>query len=118
MSDRIVISGLIVHAVIGVHAFEQSITQPLSLDVSFSVDINRAAKHDLLSDTHDYAAICSGIISFVEKTPCRLLETFAKNVADYLVRQFHLKELELSVTKKPKDMANVGGVSVSYTFSA
>ncbi|MDP1573411.1 MAG: dihydroneopterin aldolase [Coxiellaceae bacterium] len=110
--SRIVISGLIVHAVIGVYAFEQSITQPLTLDLSFSVDIARASLNDDLSDTYDYAAICKSIAVFVDNNPCRLLETFTKRLVDHLTQTFQLMNLTLSVTKRPKDLPNVAGVSV------
>ena len=112
MADHIVISGLIVYAVIGVHAFEQSITHPLLIDVTFSADAARAAANDALSDTYDYAAVCTAIVNFVSATPCRLLETLAHRLAFYLKKEFRFSALKLSVTKKPKDMPHVAGVSV------
>lgn len=113
MSGRIIISELIVHAVIGVYAFEQSITQPLSIDLSFDVDIVRAASQDNLADTHDYAAICAAIVKFADENAFRLIETFAKHLSDYLAQQFGLNNIQLSVMKKPKDLPNVAGVRVS-----
>lgn len=107
MSNKIVISGLEVHAVIGVYAHEQLITQKLSIDLSFLVDIERAARHDALSDTHDYAKICEAVISFVRQTPCQLLETLAHKLAQHLINQFQLSALELSIAKKPTDMPGV-----------
>jgi len=107
------INELIVHAVIGVYAFEQSITQPLSISLSFSLDLSVAAKQDALSDTVDYAAVCTAITNFVEKNPCRLLETLTHRLSQYLIAEFALKELSISITKKPKDILNLeGGVTV------
>ena len=117
MLGQITISGLIVHAVIGVYAFEQSITQPLTLDISFSVDIARASLHDELSDTYDYAAICKSIELFVDSNPCRLLETFTKRLSDHLIQTFQLIDLKIVVTKRPKDLPNVAGVSVASVFN-
>ncbi|MCX7121466.1 MAG: dihydroneopterin aldolase [Gammaproteobacteria bacterium] len=111
--DKITISGLTVHAIIGVYASEQSITQPLSIDLSFYVNIHRAAEKDLLADTHDYAAICHDITAFVEKTPCRLLETLAKQLSDYLKNQFKLTQLQLSITKQPRDLPHIKGITLS-----
>lgn len=116
MSGRIIISELIVHAVIGVYAFEQSITQPLTIDLSFDVDIARAASQDNLADTHDYAAICAAVSVFAENNAFRLIETFAARLSDYLTQQYSLKNLELSVMKKPKDLPNVAGVRVFLTY--
>lgn len=96
-----------VRTVIGAHSYEQHITQQLMIDLSFSADIDRAANTDLLSDTQDYSIICGSITEFANNTCHRLLETFAKNLSDHLKKQFQLSELKLSVTKKPKDLANV-----------
>jgi dihydroneopterin aldolase len=112
--DKIVISGIEVHATIGVYSHEQLITQKLSIDLAFSVDIARAAQHDSLSDTHDYAKVCDAVISFVRQTPCRLLETLAHRLANHLTQQFQLSALELSIVKKPMDMP---GVTVAVKIS-
>jgi FolB domain-containing protein len=112
--NKILISNLVAHAVIGVRADEQSIKQKLVIDLSFAVDIDRAALNDSLSDAQDYSVICSDIISFVEKTPCRLLETLAKKLSMYLNHQFHLNALQLKITKRPMDIPGVD-VSVEVT---
>lgn len=108
--NRIIISNLVAHATIGVRSDEQSIKQKLVIDLSFAVDIDRASLHDSLSDAQDYSIICSDIILFVEKTPCRLLETLAKKLSDYLNNQFQLRALQLKITKRPMD---IPGVDVS-----
>lgn len=105
--NKIVISGLEVYAVIGVYAHEQRITQKLSIDLAFSVDIARAALHDSLADTHDYAKVCDAVIAFVRQTPCQLLETLAHRLANHLTQQFQLPDLALSIVKKPVDMPGV-----------
>lgn len=94
---------------------EQSIKQKLIINLSFAVDIDRAALHDSLSDTQDYSAICNEILSFVEKTPCRLLETLTKKLSDYLINQFQLQALELKITKRPMD---IPGVDVSVEIKS
>lgn len=112
MSSRIIISSLVVPAIIGVHPHERLSEQLLSIDLSFFVDLDNAASRDSLSDTHDYSKICEAIIFFVKKTPCQLLETLTKRLSDYLKNTFQLSALELTITKKPIDIPNVGGVSV------
>lgn len=108
--DKISISNLVVRTVIGAHSYEQLITQQLTINLDYSVDINRAAESDLLSDTHDYAAICASIIEFADNARYRLLETFTKKISEYLKNIFHITILNLSVTKKPSDLP---GVSVT-----
>lgn len=100
------------HAVIGVHAHEQTIKQPLSIDLSFSIDIQKAAARDRIADTQDYAKIYQSIIAFVEKNSCCLLETVAHRLCDYLQNQFHFSWMQLRITKKPVDMPALSGVQV------
>lgn len=110
--DKIIISGIVVHTIIGVHEHEQTISQALSVTLSFSVDVNRAASNDTLSNTHDYSAIYQSTIAFIQKTHCRLLETLAKQLADYLKQAFQLLWLQVSIMKRPVDMPDVAGVTV------
>ena len=110
------LSNLVAHAIIGVRLPEQSIKQKLVIDLSFAVDIERAALRDSLADTQDYSEICSEVISFVEKTPCQLLETLVKKLADQLINRFQLNALQLKITKKPMDIPGVD-VSVEYFHS-
>lgn len=110
--DKIIISNIVAHTIIGVREHEQITPQLLAIDLSFSVDINRAAAHDSLSDTHDYSAITNAVIEFVEKTSCQLLETLAKRLLDFLKKEFQLSWLQLSITKRPVDMPQVAGVTV------
>lgn len=105
--DKISISNLAVRTIIGAHSYEQQITQQLIIDLDYSVDINRAAEKDLLSDTHDYAKICASIIEFADNARYRLLETFAKKISDYLKNKFKINIINLSVTKHPSDLPGV-----------
>lgn len=113
----ITITNLIVHAVIGVYAFEQAIRQPLRITLSFVVDIERAASQDALALTIDYAAVCGAIHDFVEATSCRLLEAFVKRLADHLKASFSMSELSITVTKTPKDLPYIDGISINYEVS-
>lgn len=113
--NKVLISGLTVPALIGVHAYEQQTTQMLTIHLSVSVDIARAATEDCLTDTLDYKVLSDAVVLFVSKTPCRLLETLAHRLMLHLKKMFQLDWLELSITKHPKDMPNVEGISVVVT---
>lgn len=115
MVDQLSISGLIAYALIGVHAHEHVKKQVLGIELSFDIDIEQAASRDFLPDTHDYAGICQAVITFVENTPCFLLETLVKKLSQHLSNQFQLKNLQLKITKKPLDLP---GVSVSCFMSS
>jgi len=110
--DKILLSNISVHAVIGVHRYEQASAQPLLIDFAFSVDTDCAAKSDSIANTCDYAAVYTDIIAFVKNNPCRLLETLAQRLIDHLKNKFQLTGMRLVITKKPVDMPQISGVSV------
>lgn len=110
--NKIIIKDLIVHALIGMYAHEKKAKQRLSIDLAFSVDIERAALTDAIADTHDYSAIYESIIVFVEHAPCHLIETLAKRLLDHLKTAFQLSWVQLIITKRPSSMPQVSGVSV------
>lgn len=96
------------HTIIGVREEEQSVKQPLIINLSFGVDIDAVASQDFLDDGHcDYAKIANQVVSFVEKTRCQLLETLAKQLSTHLKEQFFLNSLWLQIIKKPMDMPGV-----------
>jgi len=110
--DKIIISALTIPAFIGVYSHEHQATQMLSIDLEMSVDIDRAAETDNISDAVDYSQVHREIISFVQQSRFRLLETLIKSLADHLKNQFKLSWLKLSITKRPRDMPDVDGVRI------
>lgn len=97
--DIIFINQLTTQATIGVHAWEQKITQPLLWDLQLSTDIKPAAKSDDLSLTIDYQKVCAMVTDWVEKHPCQLLETLAEQILELLFTMFKISHIELTVTK-------------------
>lgn len=107
--NKIIITDLMLYAIVGVYAHEQITTQKISIDLSFSVDLERAARIDELSDTQDYAVICEAMTHFVQRTRCRLIETLAYRLREYLIAEFQLIDLEVQISKWP---TNLGGARV------
>ena len=95
---------------IGVYACEKNIIQELSIDITFSVDVNRAAACDSISDTQNYFKIYHAIFDFVKETRCQLLETLGNRLADHLKKTFQLSWIQLSITKKPMNMPHAVNV--------
>lgn len=113
MPDRIFIERLCIPMVIGVEPKERAKPQDICFDIEFPVSVEQAAKTDQLTDTIDYKSLCERISEFVNQSQYQLIETLAKAIADWLIREFSLDWVKLALTKKPFDMPDVKGVRIS-----
>ncbi len=99
MKDHIVLTGLKIKCIIGIFDWERKTKQDVVIDLKFPCDIRKAALKDNIVDTKDYKKIAKTAIAFVEKSSYQLIETLAEKLADLLLHQFGLAEIELSVSK-------------------
>jgi 7,8-dihydroneopterin aldolase/epimerase/oxygenase len=88
MSDRIFVSGLVIHAHHGVMEHESKVGQRFVLDLELSIDLKDAARSDKLVDTVSYAAIVEAASGAFTAQSYRLVETAAGAVADALLTGF------------------------------
>ena len=109
--DKIIIRGLEVQTVVGVHAWEQKGPRPLLLDLDLGVDTRAAAASDQLRDAADYHAIAQASAQFARETRVQLLETFAERLARLLFERFAIQSLRL-VVHKPGAVPGVQAVGV------
>jgi len=97
--DLVLIESLAVDTVIGVYAWERTITQRLVLDLELATDIRPAAADDDIALTLDYAAISERIQAFAAAHDFALVETFAERLAEALRREFDIAWLRLTIRK-------------------
>lgn len=81
-ADTIEIRGLRVLAHVGVPEAERAHAQPLTLDLSLSVDLAAAGGSDDVADTVDYGAVALAVADAVTAGPVALLERVAALAAD------------------------------------
>lgn len=112
MIDKLCISGLSVSTRIGIHEWEQRISQQLVLDISIPVDISTC--NNQLENTVDYDALCQCITTFVESNSFTLIETVAEKVASLIKDSFKITTLTLSVSK-PHAIKNARNIGVTIT---
>ncbi len=110
MNDRLQITGLSVTTQIGIHAWEQRISQKLVLDIQIPVDLSTC--NNELANTVDYDALCQQVTTFVESNAFTLIETVAEQVAQLIKDAFKVASLTVSVSK-PHAIKNAGNVSVT-----
>ena len=109
--DRILISGLKVETIIGVHAWEVHRPRPLLIDLELGLDLRPAAASDRLRDALDYKAVCDEVSAFVASRQFRLLEALAEGIARMLFERHPILSLDLAIAK-PGAVAQAQSVGV------
>ena len=97
--DYIVLIGLKVSCIIGIFDWERKQKQDVLINLQIPCDAHKAAQRDNIADAVDYKKIAKTTIAFVEKSDFQLVETLAEKLADLLIKNFQLSEIELSVSK-------------------
>ncbi|PKG85438.1 dihydroneopterin aldolase [Colwellia sp. 75C3] len=97
--DKVFIKGLSIQTTIGFFQWEKEIKQTLVIDLAMGWDTASAAQNDELAKTLDYADISVAIERFANDNPVDLIETLAERLASYLMTQYHIPWLRLSIGK-------------------
>ena len=97
--DTVFIEDLRVDAVIGVYAWERSLSQPLLIGARLGYDNRVVASSGALADTIDYAAVVKALREHVAGRADELLETLAESCCTMLAERFGPKSIELSIDK-------------------
>ena len=97
--DIVFIRELRADTVIGVYDWERRIRQSVVLDLEMATDNRRAAGSDRIEDALDYAALAARVLSFVEGSEFRLIETMAEQVAAIVMGAFGVPWLRLRLCK-------------------
>jgi dihydroneopterin aldolase len=108
--DLIFIEGLVAHTVIGIHANELYVTQPVRLDVVAGLPRARACETDQIEGTIDYSVLRARLLSLLENHDIKLLEAFAEEVARIVLEEFgaHWTRVRLVKPRKFDDVEAVG----------
>ena len=109
--DKVFIKGLHIQTTIGFFQWEKEIKQTLVIDVAMAWDTAKAAENDELAKTLDYAEISTVIETFANDNPVDLIETLAERMAAFLMSEFHIPWLKLTLGK-PGAVHNAATVGV------
>jgi dihydroneopterin aldolase len=97
--DTILIEGLAVETIIGIHSWEQQMPRPLRFDLELGFDIREAAASDQIRDTVDYHAVTQALIALTTARQFRLIESLAEASARMLFGQFPISTLRMTIGK-------------------
>jgi 7,8-dihydroneopterin aldolase/epimerase/oxygenase len=98
-SDRIELRGIRAYGFHGVLPHERRDGQPFVVDVVAWLDLAPAAASDALTDTVDYGALAADIVAAVERNPVDLIETVAGRIADVVLTDPRVDQVEVTVHK-------------------
>ena len=110
--DKVFIRGLHIQTTIGFFEWEKEIKQTLVIDAEMAWDTAKAAENDELAKTLDYAEISTEIEKFANINPVDLLETLAERMAAFLMAQYAIPWLQLTIGK-PGAVHNAQTVGVT-----
>ncbi|MPW44662.1 dihydroneopterin aldolase [Acinetobacter guerrae] len=110
--DAIVIEGLKVDTIIGCFNWERQIIQPLMLDLTIHVDLNKVARSDELEDTLNYAQICELAAQSIQKAQPKLIEHAAHLVLQVLFETFSTIASIIITIRKPAIIAEASSVGI------
>ncbi len=101
MDDLITVRGMRFLGRHGVSLEERLEPQPIEVDVLIPADLRAAGASDELAQTVDYAAVFARVAEIVEKQSFRLLEALAETIAQAVLADEKVDEVEVAV-RKPK----------------
>lgn len=110
INDRVFIHGLNIETIIGVYERERNIKQTVLIDIEMTLASQPVVESDDLRSTVDYDAVSIRVTSFVENTEYQLIETLAEKIAELVLSEFTVKNLQLTLSKPGavKNAKNVG----------
>ncbi|WP_456338441.1 dihydroneopterin aldolase [Fervidibacter sacchari] len=101
LGDWLMVNGLTVLSKVGCLPVEQSVPQPIEVDIALEMDLREVAKTDDIRKGVDYRKVCDLVRQILEQNSFRLLETAAYAIAVNLLRQFPKVERVRVEVRKP-----------------
>ena len=110
MTDRIFVTGLLIHAHHGVMEHEEKVGQRFIIDLELSLDLSDAARSDKLADTVSYSTVVETATAAFTSRNYRLVEAAAASIADAILAKFaRVTSVHVTVHKPHAPMAAIFG---------
>lgn len=113
---RLNISQLALDTRIGVHAWEQQVTQTVYADITLTLNTAASTQSDDLNDTLDYTDLSTCLRETAANLQTQLIERLAQILIDtineHFAKKVSFKSITLTLTK-PAALAFAQGVSVT-----
>lgn len=106
---EIIIRELKVDAIIGIHAHEKALRQPLIITLHVTINPEDAITTDAIESTLDYHALSLEIIDYVQKQSYQLLETLLDGLLGLVSTHKHVLKATIEIAK-PEALKELGAV--------
>ena len=97
--DGITLTGLTVYGYHGVYDHERAEGQPFLVDLRLHLSLRAAAESDYVTDTVHYGELAERVAAVVSGEPVNLLETLAARIADVVLEDERIHDVEVTVHK-------------------
>lgn len=88
MADWLIVNGLTILSKVGCLPVEQSVPQPIEVDIALEMDLREVGKTDDIKKGVDYRKVCDVVRQILEQNSFKLLESAAYTIASQLLHQF------------------------------
>jgi len=105
MTDRIVLTGILVEGRHGVHEHERAVPQAFEVDVELTLDLRPAGISDDLERTVDYGTVDGLVREIVVGRSFLLIEALAEAIAAAILGAYPVDEVVVRV-RKPAVLLN------------
>lgn len=112
--DCVVIDGLAISCIIGVHAWERACRQRLTVSLEITTNTHPAAESDDLSQTVDYVAVTDLCAKTAREGRFQLIETLAARIADGVLNLPAVDAVQVTI-RKPGAVSAADAVGVRLT---
>lgn len=109
--DRILLTGLTRHCIIGTKPVERRRKQRVVADIELHCDLSRAGRTDKLADTVNYRSIEKGVAAIIDSSRHLLLESLASVISDFCLARNGVRAV--TVTLKKPDAPTLSSVAIS-----
>ena len=114
--DRVFINDISLFGKHGVGEEERSREQEFIIDIAVGFDTRPAAETDRLSDTVDYMPFADMVKEVVERNSFFLIERLAERIAERILKDARIREVQVTV-KKPAALKNgLPGVTITRSI--
>lgn len=97
--DKVFIKNLHISTIIGVHPHESLAKQEIIIDLEITLGSSQAALTDDINYTVDYDKLVNWINKECDLVKFKLLETLAEHLCSYIIKNFAVQAVQLSITK-------------------
>ena len=109
--DKIIISNLHAHGIIGVYEHERSTPQDILISITLYTDTRKAAQSDDLVDCINYDALSQEVCQHAETARRLTVEALAEDIAGLCLKEKGVKKVRVRV-EKPDALDYVDRVGV------